>query len=285
MDSNEAKKWITETALISLFTILAIYFFKNTGINFNYSIDITKAQNLIDINVIENLALSLLFISLTIFSINYFAKGEVKKERAGIVTLSLIIAGLICFFWTGLSKIALSMLAFYWISLVIISLKTHKKPKNAFEKIGIGWSHAKLVVLILAIGGFIIGLYSTNQNLPTYQEQVKNSIVQISMKASEQFMPKGENISPQMIENTKQVFNNLIEQMPAFQSFMKALPLITGTIIGSVILFIGDITLPIITAILCLFLKTEKEPEVKLKEKKGLFDDVPIKEEQEKRQQ
>ena len=285
MNSREIKKEVIETIIITLLTVLAIYFFKNTGINFNYSFDFSKARDLMNISILENLALSLVLISLTIFSINYFARGEIKKERAGVITISLFLSSLICFFWLGLSSIALSMIGFYWISLFILSLKTHKKPKNAFEKMGVGWSHAKLVVLILAIGGFIIGLYFTNQNLPAYQETVKNSVVSISLSASKQFMPSGESLTPQMIENSKQLFNNLIQQMPLFQSFLGMLPLITGIMLGSIILFIGDITLPIITAIICLFLRTEKEPKVELKAKKGLFDNVPLEEEQEKQQQ
>jgi|GEM_PF-4509123 len=283
MDKEEVKKGIIEVFLLTLSTILFLYFYSRTGIDFNYAFDLSKTQNLMNIEIIKNLLISLFFLSFNIFLINYFARGIVKKERAINITLSAILSLLIWFFSFGFSKIALSVFIFYWLAFLFISLKTHKKPKNAWEKIGIGWSHGKTIVLILAIGGFIVSMYFTNINLTEYQGVIKESMIDVALTASEQFMPSGMNLTSEMVGNSKNLFSSLVEQMPAFQSFLDALPLLTGLMVGSIILFIGDITVPFISSFLCLFLRTEKEPRVKLKVKKGLFDSVPIEDEEEQK--
>ena len=280
MEKKEAKKIITEVSLLTASTLLFLYFYSKAGLDFNYAFDLSKTQNLMNIEIIKNLIISLFFISFTIFLINYFAKGIVKKERAISITLSAIISLAIWLFYFNFSKIALSMFIFYWLALLFISLKTHKKPKNAWEKIGIGWSHAKNIVLILAIGSFITSMYFTNLNLEEYQSTIKNSMINVALTASQQFMPEGTNQS--LIGNSKNLFSDLIEQMPAFKSFLSALPLLTGLMIGSIVLFIGNITIPPITAFLCLFLKIEKKPVIKLRQKKGLFDSVPLENQEEK---
>ena len=281
MNADEKKQVAFEIFLLAGSALAFLYFFSKTGISFDYSFDLSKTQDLMNIEIIKNLAISVFFISLSIFFINYFAKGIVKKERALTTTLSILIAAGFFHYFHGLTEISATMLFFYWLGFMFISLKTHKKPKNAWEKIGIGWAHSKNIILALAIGGLVTGMYFTNLNLNEYQNIVKESIVTVAIEASEQFMPEGYELDKSIAITQRSLFTNLIEDMPLFQSFLNTLPILTGLMLASIIYTVGNMTIPFITAFLCLFLKTEKEPEVKLKQKKGLFDNVPIEEEKE----
>ncbi len=285
MNSDEKKEMVLEIFFLTASTFLFLYFFSKTGISFDYSFDLTKMQELASTELVKNLAASVFFISFSIFLINYFARGIVKKERAVTITLSILTASLLFYYFNGLTEVGIAMILFYWIGLMFISVKTHKKPKNVWEKIGIGWSHSKNITLALAIGGLVVGLYFTNVNLSEYQNLVKESIITVSVEASQQFMPEGYELDSSIASTQRALFASLIEDMPLFQSFLDSLPLLTGLMLASIIYTIGNMTIPFITSFLCLFLKTEKEPEVKLKHRKGLFDNVPVEEEEERQEQ
>lgn len=268
MKKEEIKKIAISTIIFSILTSLFFYFYVRTGISFEAGFDVSKSMGIVNLRSVTNLAISAVFFSATLFSIIFFSRENTKKERAIIAIVGTLIAILVSLRYFTDPSIFIFMSFFYMLAFALISLKTHVKPKGVFQKLNIGWGSAKNIIFILAIGGFITGLTFTYSNLEEYQDLVKTSIIEMSLKGSEGLLPDGMELNEAAMEQSKAVMASMLENLAFFKTFLNNLPIIIGIITGGSILFIGGLIVPPITAFFCLFLRTEKEQESPVLKKK-----------------
>lgn len=167
--------------IITLLTISWIYVYSLTGISFDLLFQLGEITELMKVQTLIFLVISGALLATTLMLTQYFSQKQrhTNSILAIAISTSIAIAALAPILKNP--PVFVSMMMFYLSGLILIAyLPMPEKKKGILNILSSGWETTKKVVYFLGLGGFIITMLMTFATLEQRQEQIQDSVVEIT---------------------------------------------------------------------------------------------------------